>query len=227
MKGQKTQETGSSYTSIGSKRTQEEDEEVMSDQPQKRLCVSTPESPRVEIDSTTASCSHILDFRRGRIDYDSVGVLRTKPGRVDSEPTLSMSCSDKIARWNVLGLTSALLAPFLKEPIYLTSVITKELFDARALSRALVDRVRACDCLEVVGDGRAKRWFPHTINILESQEPFEFSKETVMKVAEREGSSLPPVASASSKYLFLSFHSGAVFMSRSPVCASSRLSMNS
>ena len=33
--------------------------------------------------------------------YHAVGVLRCKPGRGD--PTLSMSCSDKISRWTVVG----------------------------------------------------------------------------------------------------------------------------
>ena len=49
------------------------------------------------------------------------GVLRTKPGRGD--PTLSMSCSDKIAKWLVLGLQGALLSVFLKEPIYLDAIV--------------------------------------------------------------------------------------------------------
>ena len=31
-----------------------------------------------------------------------IGILRKKPGR--GEPTLSMSCSDKVARWGLLGL---------------------------------------------------------------------------------------------------------------------------
>lgn len=32
------------------------------------------------------------DIRRGRSDFDSLGCLRTKPGRADSEPSICMSC---------------------------------------------------------------------------------------------------------------------------------------
>ena len=39
--------------------------------------------------------------------YHNVGVLRTKPGRGD--PTLSMSCSDKIMKWCILGKVNRLV----------------------------------------------------------------------------------------------------------------------
>lgn len=62
---------------------------------------------------------------RGRDNYSLLGVLRTKPGRADSPQTLSLSCSDKIARWNVLGIQGALGSAFF-HPIYLTKIIIGE-----------------------------------------------------------------------------------------------------
>lgn len=59
---------------------------------------------------------------RGRDNYSLLGVLRSKPARADAPQTLSMSCSDKIARWCVLGLQGA-LASHLFEPIYVDEII--------------------------------------------------------------------------------------------------------
>jgi len=62
---------------------------------------------------------------RGRDNYALLGVLRTKPGRADSPSTYCMSCSDKIARWNVLGIQGALGSRLL-EPLYLSAIVIGE-----------------------------------------------------------------------------------------------------
>lgn len=88
---------------------------------------------------------------RGRDNYSLYGVLRTKPGRADSPPTLSMSCSDKIASWNVLGIQGALASKFLG-PLCVDDVILGEVEqnmrdDVRVdCERALWGRLARIDC---------------------------------------------------------------------------------
>ena len=76
-----------------------------------------------DIYRTGAKCvpEGIQDPLREGEGYHSIGAFRTKPGR--GERTLSMACSDKMARWNVLGCQGALLMHFLEEPIYFDSII--------------------------------------------------------------------------------------------------------
>ena len=85
--------------------------------------VANPEQHLSDIHRTGAKCLNVeIEPRNNRPGeaYHTVGLLRTKPGR--GERTLSMSCSDKILKWNYLGIQGCLLSAFLA-PIYLTSVI--------------------------------------------------------------------------------------------------------
>lgn len=54
-----------------------------------------------------------------------------------------MSCSDKLLKWNFLGIQGSLLMHFLERPIYLKSLIlTKCLHSCSAIERAIFKRVK-------------------------------------------------------------------------------------
>uniref|UniRef100_A0A3B4F681 tRNA-specific adenosine deaminase 1 n=1 Tax=Pundamilia nyererei TaxID=303518 RepID=A0A3B4F681_9CICH len=87
------------------------------------------------------------------VGYHSPGVLRVKPGR--GEPTLSLSCSDKMARWGVLGFQGALLTHYLQEALYFSTVVVGKCpYDQEVMQRALVTR---CACVSDLPAGFAVR----------------------------------------------------------------------
>ena len=53
-----------------------------------------------------------------------------------------MSCSDKVARWNILGVQGSLLSHFV-EPVYLYSLSLGSLFHPHHLFRAVAGRIQA------------------------------------------------------------------------------------
>nr|XP_012234001.1 PREDICTED: tRNA-specific adenosine deaminase 1 [Linepithema humile] len=85
--------------------------------PSKIRCVSEDSNGRIvnscykDIYRTGAKCvkeEETQDPHLPGINYHIVGPLRTKPGRGD--PTSSLSCSDKMAKWLILGLQGSLLS---------------------------------------------------------------------------------------------------------------------
>ncbi|XP_018411371.1 PREDICTED: tRNA-specific adenosine deaminase 1 [Nanorana parkeri] len=132
---------------------------------------STPEA--LDVYRTGAKCvpGVAQDSHNPGVDYHTVGVLRVKPGRGDR--TLSMSCSDKMARWNVLGCQGALLMHFLQQPIYLAAlVVGKCPFNLESMERALHSR-----CAKVTALPEA--FTVHTLDIRQSQLQFHHGKEAL------------------------------------------------
>lgn len=95
-----------------------------------------------DIHRTGAKCLHKSDQdpKKPGKGYHILGQVRTKPGRGDR--TLSVSCSDKIARWIHLGIQGSLLDMLLHKPIYIKHFIfgANVPYSEEALNRAFLYR---------------------------------------------------------------------------------------
>ncbi|KAL3195303.1 hypothetical protein MRX96_015779 [Rhipicephalus microplus] len=96
-------------------------------------------------------------------DYHQLGVTRTKPGRGDK--SLSMSCSDKMAKWRCCGLEGALLSHFMasNKPLRLSSVIVAGCpYSEDAMRRALDERLSVSDEVPALEFHYSMKMFCHS-----------------------------------------------------------------
>uniref|UniRef100_A0A8D3DU15 Adenosine deaminase RNA specific B2 (inactive) n=1 Tax=Scophthalmus maximus TaxID=52904 RepID=A0A8D3DU15_SCOMX len=80
-----------------------------------------------------------IESGEGTVPVRCRGPVQTWDGVLQGEQLITMSCTDKITRWNILGLQGALLSHFV-EPVYLRSVTVGSLRHTGHLGRVLNQR---------------------------------------------------------------------------------------
>jgi len=85
-----------------------------------------------------------IESGMGTVPLPEERKLQTWDGVMSGERLLTMACSDKILRWNVVGVQGALLSHWL-EPIYFSSITVGSKFHPLHVRRALYGRVCGAD----------------------------------------------------------------------------------
>ncbi|XP_055638089.1 tRNA-specific adenosine deaminase 1 [Toxorhynchites rutilus septentrionalis] len=106
----------------------------------KRMKCESSEAGQILNTADGMTGGKLLSCTSNDLMAQDLGMIRTKPGK--GVRTLSVSCSDKMIRWNILGVQGSLLMMLLEQPIYLRSIVFCDGTDynKEAVERALWKR---------------------------------------------------------------------------------------
>jgi tRNA-specific adenosine deaminase 1 len=114
----------------------------------------------------------------GRAYFSQLGVVRRKPARSDAPPTLSKSCSDKLALKQCTSLLASLTSLFVDPSnVYIsTLVLPEDQYSATACHRSFSATGRMSNIVDqVTGDGYSFRPF----SVATTTVQFEYSRRAV------------------------------------------------
>lgn len=101
---------------------------------------------------------------RGRSNFNEVGIIRTKPGRLDSLISLSKSCSDKLCSRQYYGFCNSITAYLLDDNFKLDYLILHQLkINELSLERCFKERYNGIKV--------------ELINVLPTSIPFKYGKQ--------------------------------------------------
>jgi len=96
--------------------------------------------PKPPSDSSRGMLRSKIECGMGTVPLSSKMHLQTWDGVMSGDRLLTMSCSDKILRWNVVGIQGALLTHLI-HPVYFSSITVGSKFHPGHMKRALYERI--------------------------------------------------------------------------------------
>lgn len=148
--------------------------------------VLAPPSPKGDVTDLTVAGEPAANpvALPGRAYFSHLGVVRRKPARADAPPTLSKSCSDKIALKQctslLCSLTSLLVMP--SKSLYLASIVLPQSqFSAEACARAFSAQGRMSASAESsTGDSWTESGYGFVgFEVVTTRKGFAFSKRAI------------------------------------------------
>ncbi|AGO13402.1 AaceriAFR267Wp [[Ashbya] aceris (nom. inval.)] len=97
---------------------------------------------------------------RGRFNYSRKGVARTKPGRADSQVTLSKSCSDKLASKTVMSVLNSMTWELFEQPVFLDYLVLPHTITAGGFERCFTERLAGLEGARMPRLLRCRAAFP-------------------------------------------------------------------
>ncbi|KOG99293.1 tRNA-specific adenosine deaminase [Saccharomyces eubayanus] len=89
---------------------------------------------------------NVKTILRGRLNFNRKNVVRTKPGRYDSNITLSKSCSDKLLMRQLSSILNSLNSALFAQPVFLRYIVIPGLDDKtrHTLEQSFHNRLPSC-----------------------------------------------------------------------------------